>query len=173
MIDKLLLVLLITLLPLGIVVSKRVFSPETDAVTARETQIQEVEKLISQLSETQVDQTDATNTLARPITVSGIGFASDSGILRLEGQAPTAATLVKVSFSYLPKVPDIPELNPEVPDPVLGQDVVVKAVKPNESGHYVLEYKVPYKEGIIETTITQGESEQTIQFDLNENRQLL
>lgn len=173
MVDKLLLLLLITLMPIGILVSRQVFAQPKDEAEARAAQIKEVDSLINQLEKKATEPPSEAQVKDEPMIINGIGYASDSGSLRLEGQAPKANTTVMVTVTVLPPKVKIPELEPELDTQVLGQEVVIKAVKPKADGQFIFEYPVPGKRGIVEVQIKQGNAEQLIQFDVENQRQLL
>ena len=69
-------------------------------------------------------------------------------------------------------VTEIPELAKE-DTRVLGQEVTIKAVKPEANGEFVYEYSGGKKEGVVEVWMRQGEAESVLQYDLKSQRQVL
>jgi hypothetical protein len=169
MIDKLLLVILILLLPVGIVASRQVFLPNQGS-GGNADQVKKVEELINRLSD-KVQQGTEVNPKTEKINITAVTYASATATLRVAGMAPQGKRSITVSATILP--PEvIPELNLAVDEAVLGQAVTVKAVKPRSDGSFVFEYPVEDTQGVVEISLNQGLAGAVVQYDLKLQKQV-
>jgi hypothetical protein len=173
MIDKLLLILLIILLPVGIVASKQLFQPNLSEDKQIEAQTKKVEDLMAKLNN-QMDQKQGNQSAISGINITSVTNASDSGVLKISGVVPSGKMALYYSATILPK-DIIPELNNNqvIDKKVLGETVEMKAIKTNTDGTFVLEYPVKGVNDVIELVLTQDQSRMIIQYDMNLNKRIL
>jgi hypothetical protein len=172
-IDKLLLLLLIILLPVGIVASRQLFQPSLSEDKQIEVQTKKVEELMSKLN-TQLDKKSSQSKTSSDFSITAVTNSSESGVIRVAGVAPTGKISVYYTAVNIPK-DIIPELNKNqvVDKKVLGESVQIKALKTNPDGTFILEYPVKGTNEIVEFVLTQDQSQMIIQYDLGLNKRIL
>lgn len=170
LVDKLLLGLLVLLLPMGLLVSFVFFrSPAESSGVVKSAQIDEA-KLRELISQT-VQQNQTPVTTPKPIMISEVKFASDSGVLQLKGTAPKGGSSVLVSATVIQRTSD----EEDDDDRVRGSVVETVSVWPEETGVFEYQYEVARSnyQDLIELRLEQNDSVYTIKFDLREKRQVL
>lgn len=169
MFDRVLLILLLLLLPVGIVVS-RVFTGElpigkTGASTAL------TEKKIEAMMEKVNQSVAAANPAKNEFTITGVIYATESGILKMAGIAPqpdaflwvwTAATSLKSA-------------KPEATVAAAVQTAVWSGptvIRPANSGVFSVEVETEQYTGVVEVRLEQGKTSTTIRYNLDKRVQL-
>jgi hypothetical protein len=177
-VDKLLLVLLLLLLPVGIFVASTL-SKQTEGKSADGSSLTDaatVEDLKKMLESMQNQPKSAPKDALNPIEVTSVAYASDSGRLQVAGLAPQAQVAITVSATVLPPESLLPqEINASASadSNVLGHAVDVKSIKPASGGSFVYEYALPRNEGLVQVTLQQGQVTKVVQFDIKANKQIL
>ncbi len=177
-VDKLLLVLLLLLLPVGIFVaatlSKQSDAKSTTGISAKDAAT--VEDLKKMLESMQSQPKSAPKDVASPIEVTSVAYASDSGRLQVAGLAPQSQVAITISATVLPPESLLPqEINASASADanVLGHAVEMKSVKPAAGGSFVYEFFLPRKDGLVQVTLQQGPTTKVVQFDISANKQIL
>lgn len=160
MFDKLLLILLILLLPLGVLVTKYYFSGATTSVSGvNEEKVQELEDLMKKLDEKYTPSGDQaivdTNAVEPDFQILEVKRASGSGALRISGLAPTA---------NIPLVVTIGEVNPAKTD-TLGSTETWLAPVSNKN-EFALEYSTSSTKGVLYIRLMQEKNVSSIRYDL-------
>jgi len=172
LIDKLLLGLLVILLPLGLFLSQWLLSPaeETTESTTPATEV-DITKL-EQLIRTTVAQSQPKKEVVKTFSVEKVSYASESGILRVEGKAPEAASSILVSTSVLPKKSETP---PETDSSSIATPVQVYSIQPSPDTSFKYDYEVDKADldEVIEIRLDQNLSTKTIRFDISLGKQVL
>jgi hypothetical protein len=165
LVDKLLLVLLLLMLPLGVVASKHFFTG-----TSTETKPSEYEQLgetLQQIANKQQTPKEETS----KIGISGVVASTQSGVLTVTGQAPSETMTVMVTATILPVAGSAPTQSSKSDD-VLGQTVEIKAIKPKAGGTFSFQYPIEDIEGVVELRFEQGTSVTTVQYDVISGKQI-
>jgi len=171
MLDKILLVLLILLLPLGILASRQLLKISPNGATRADVTEKQITDIIQKLNE-QVELPPQTITQMPTLNVTAVTYASGAGVLKVAGVAPSGTVSITVTAAVLPPE-TIPELNTGINPDVLGQTVTIKAVKPQSDGSFTYEYPVKDTLGIVEINLIQGNAHNTIQYDLQGQKRLI
>jgi hypothetical protein len=158
MVDRLLLVLLVVLLPLGVFGSKEIVSRwQGQAVDPQTEYLQEVEALLTQLIEKRKSGGGALTEVPR-INLMSVTVASASGTVTVMGSSPTEYGIT-VSATVLPPYSDT--------DEVLGGTVALAAIRPKQDGIFTYTYDLPSgRDGVLELTFRSGEAVAVAQIDL-------
>lgn len=173
-VDKLLLVLLIGLLPLGVVIAQWIgknYVQETESSSTMD--IEKIESVIKQ----SVAQNQPKPEVNPPFTITSVTYASESGIFKVMGKAPSphGSILVTIGkFSLNSKQSPTP--SPKQTPLNSGIPVETYSILPDtSSGSFTYEYPITAKEieSIIEIRLQQNESSKTIRFNLVEKKQVL
>lgn len=168
LVDRILLLMLVLILPLGIVFSKTILSKQGEKSQQEEV----VEKVDTLISNIQNRENRAQTPQTPGINITGVIYASDSGRIRIAGVVPSDKHAVMVSATVLPvdAIPD--ELGGKQTESVLGQAVEVRSIKPQVGGSFVYDYPVQEDSGVIDFLIQQDASVTTVQFDLGSKKQI-
>lgn len=174
-IDKVLLGLLIVILPLGIWGSHRLISQDNNATdsTVQVLDPTKLEELVDQLSNKQTGP--VASTVPAEFSLASVAFATESGVLVLNGIAPNGETSVLVSVTVLKPLNPIAELGENEEDSVKGTNVYTRSVVPKTDGGFKFEYEVASQdyESVVELRMEQNLSVKTVRFDLKTRRQVL
>lgn len=172
--DKILLMLLIILLPIGIFLSRQLLEPTAEVMSDQKSeQLKKIETLLDQLADNQNPSQDIiTNPQTPPVglIISQVEFASNSGTLKIKGTQANFNTMVRISLvEYQPETPAVQ--NSAVANAkALGKPVVIEAVKPNADGSFEYEYLPEKNTTNIDITVDQLGQTDTIVFDLSTNK---
>jgi hypothetical protein len=172
-VDKVLLATLILLMPIGILSSYTFFNNGKASQVQQEQaeQIQKIEALLSRIADGNTISEEAENE-EPTIGVSSITFDSSVGTLRVSGYVPdpSMAILVTVAVQPTKKLVGTSGL---VKDPeILGQAVKTISIKPQAAGAFVFEYPVNAESGLVDIRFDQDRATRTIQFSLDDKRQV-
>lgn len=176
MLDKILLGLLILLLPLGLLGGKAIMESQSKQKSPdqEEVSVEDLKKILSQVQSSK--STDSPNSVQQKISVSGVSFATESGILRVGGVAPTQQLSVLVSATILPsassEASNAAELGRGDGGGVLGRSVEVRSISVGPGGNFVYEYRPTITSGIIELRFDQDYAQATLQYDLDQMKQI-
>lgn len=175
LIDKILLALLIILLPVGILASRKITGGNEASGTGDERvqQLKKIESLLNELSEESLSpqMSNITQDLPMEIVISSVDYSSDSGLLRLSGTAPTDEMAVMISTVVFEEVDE--EANSAVSNiGVLGETVTTEAVMPRDGGAFSYQHIIVDTVGVVELRVEQDRSVETVRYDLTENRRI-
>jgi len=171
LIDKLLLVLLIVIGPLGLVGAYVMMGQEGESLEST-VAIDEakLEELAARLSNQQAATVAAPT--PKPFMLASVGYASQSGELVIKGKAPEGTASVMVTATVLPTSEELAKL--EEGEAVKGSQVETESVVPKTDGEFSYGYDLGRAtKGIVELRLEQGESVKTVRFDLETRKQLL
>lgn len=176
-VDKLLLVVLLLLLPVGIFVAATL-TKQSDAKEGKSISGQDAATVedLKKMLESMQSQPKTTSNESTSIEVTSVAYASDSGRLQVAGLAPQAQLAITISATVLPPESLLPqEINASASadSNVLGHAVEVKSIKPAAGGSFVYEYSLPRKDGLAQVTLQQGQVVKVVQFDIANNKQTL
>jgi hypothetical protein len=111
----------------------------------------------------------------KPIKLSQAVYASDSGVLKVSGSAPTGQAAVLISATVLPSPTGAvgQQGTPKADESVKGSKVELLSVQPDSTGLFTFEYPVgKVAEGVVELRFEQKESVETVRFDLKTKTQV-
>lgn len=182
LIDKLLLAALVIFLPIGLFLSQWLLSPPEETTDAASTSI-DLTKLEQVIRQT-VAQSQPKPEEKKPFSITTVSYASESGILRVEGAAPYSFSSILVSVTIFPEEE---EPNDEIdsvasiqsttsPQPQnTGLPVEVFSIQPGEQNRFQYEYLVRQadREAVIELRFDQDLSTKSIRFDLKQKKQVI
>lgn len=176
-VDKLLLVVLLLLLPVGIFVAATL-TRQSDAKEGKNISGQDAATVedLKKMLESMQSQPKTTPKESASIEVTSVAYASDSGRLQVAGLAPQPQLAITISATVLPPESLLPqEINASASadSNVLGHTVEVKSIKPAAGGSFVYEYSLPRKDGLVQVTLQQGQAVKVVQFDIANNKQTL
>jgi len=160
------------MLPLGIFMVQKMGGSTVSGLSQAEVEAK-IDALVKELKtekpvETQVSKAEV------EIAVTGVVYASESGVVKVAGVAPSDnATLFVLSVIHPPS--QIPEISNDVTTrDVLGYTAEVKAVRSKSGGSFIFEYPVKSTdEGVLEMLLMHEKSSKTIKFDLGKKKQIL
>lgn len=164
LIDKLLLVALIGILPLGLIFV--FFKSDLEILTASEPEpqvdIAQVESLIDQLTQT------PTPTPKPKFSIGKAAVASKSATLEIDGVAPESNSTVLVTATVLPAMDN------STSQTVKGTRVELISVLPTKDKHFNLELPLRRDElkSVIELRFQQQDTVTTIMIDMETGKQL-
>lgn len=178
-IDKILLLLLIILLPLGILASRYIGPNDAaDSEASREEQIQRVEALLEEL--TQVQSQPDPQSSAPPVEgeaaiqglqVSSVRYATASGLLKVTGTTQSPATPIVAHTILFETFDDIG--NSAVADVrSLGETVTTEAVMPQPGGTFSYETIIVDSLGRVYVQLHQAGDAVVAGYDLSQDRAL-
>lgn len=164
MVDKILLALMIFLMPLGLLVTYKLF-PSQEETEQKQVELEKkIDGLMAQISAANVPVAKPVST----IQLSQVVYASESGTLKVAGAGQSGAA-VMVSATVLPASKDEKDKSA-----VKGHQVEVFSVETNGKGVFSFEYDVGrLSEGIVEMRFEQKESVQTVRFDMAKKQQII
>lgn len=165
LLDKLLLVLLLLMLPLGVVASKKLLGGSLTADKPSEFE------QLGQTLEKIADKQKTPGSAIPEIGITGVVASSESGMLTVAGVAPSESTTVTVTATILPTA-TAETGTQKKSDEVLGQTVEIKAIKPKAGGSFSFNYPVRGVTGVVELRFEQGMSVTTVQYDMKERKQI-
>jgi hypothetical protein len=171
MLDKILLLLLVVLLPVGVVASKQLFQPQLTNQATADANVKKVEDLINSLNQKSGQNVTAGTNPNNQIPITAVIYASDSAVLQVAGMAPQGKYLIWANVSLIPQE-SIPEINQTVAKDNFGLPTVTKAIEPRSDGSFVFDYPVRDNQGMVEISLSQGSSFVTIQYDLVKQKRI-
>lgn len=171
--DKILLVLLIILLPIGVLVSKQLFSPSDEEIEdERVVQLQKIENLLDEIAQDDVGSSSDQQTPYTHIKIHSVEFASASGILKVTGNQAKSEMMVRIAVIEVREESESVQ-NPAVSNvKALGKKVLEEAVEPLSDGSFMYEYLPDISSGIIELTAMQNGHEFTVGYDVGQEREV-
>jgi hypothetical protein len=172
MFDKVLLIILILLLPVGIIASRQ-FGGQLGFKNAdqSETQIKKIEDLLTQLND-KAGQAAEEPAVNQKIVITGVISASESGIIKIAGNAPLANQILWINYTVADNKEEIPEIQSTKTKIKVKSEVIQTAVKPQTDGSFVIELPIIAKTGILYTLIQQGSNSYSVSYDLGLQKQL-
>ncbi len=174
LVDKLLLVLLLVILPIGIYGSHRLINQGAGNGDAGTKMLDpnKLEQMIDNLSQQQVVVPNSEG--ESTFDLWDVAFATASGKLTLRGKAPHSETSVLVSVTMIPRTDVIVELGSDEEEVVKGSQVITMSVVPKTDGGFTYVYDVDEDEadGLVELRLEQEKSVMTVRFDLKLRKQV-
>lgn len=172
MFDKVLLIILIIMLPIGIILSRQ-FGGKLGNTGDQQYQdrVQKIEDLLTQLN----DKASNVQPLVaedKKITLTGIVPSSTSGSLRLAGTAPYGDRVIWGKYTLYPVSEIIPELGASKAADQGGLNVTEKAIQPQTDGSFGWEINPGAKTGVLEINFEQGLSQLSLKYDLSKQKQI-
>jgi hypothetical protein len=176
MLDKILLILLLTLLPLGVFVVSTKIKNDTNSLP--EATVKKFDAAIEQLSK-QVPNNNG-STKQPQFNITGVINNPDTQTLTIAGTSPTANNLIWAWYSAETET-DGPAKLQAKPSP----SPLVKVASPanftvrgpfttvSSGGSFSLSIDVANLQKVVEIILKQGEIETIIKFDLSTNKQLI
>lgn len=169
-IDRLLLFLLISLLPLAVI--------GTFVYTNRAGSQEDLKALDAEKFEQLVNQVKQTNQAAlsvptpKPFFLAQVAYASESAELRVKGTAPDSKASILVTTTVLPRNTTVAELDDD--EYISGSRVESFSTQPQSDGQFEFVYEIEpgREEDIVEVRMEQDQSVNTIRFDLKDKKQL-
>ena len=165
-VDRLLLLMMILLLPIGLVASYSLFPEDnTSFEDLQEQRLKQIDGLISQLTYyANQNKEDSV-----PITVTKTEFKEVEGVLRVEGTTPRKDASVLVTATVLP--PNGESLSEE--ESIKGLSVETVMVPTNSKAQFIYEFEVEKdSDGVVELLIEQRGKYQSVKFDLATGKRL-
>jgi len=170
MFDRVLLLLLVILLPLGIVASRMFTGELTIGGKTSTVDEQKVAEIVQRLAPQQSTPSQSTATGA--FNVTGMVYATESGKLQVVGMAPNNQTLMWVwtastRTKQTKKVASpsaIPESNPMWDGPLV--------LEPKVGGFFSVYIDVSLMAGVVEIRLEQGTAVSVVRYDLDKRVQL-
>ena len=177
LLDKILIILMITILPIGIFVASKYKNQSENQAVAEETQIAEA-KLNEAVEKIQKAAEVEKESYIEPILIDKVSYASSSGEMDVVGRAPGSNMTVMVSAVITPSVYAKDDKkasgSAKVKNEILGETVEVFAVKTDANGEFQLVKEFDAEEiDIVELRFEQSESTATVQYNLVEGRRTL
>lgn len=179
LVDKLLLGILVVFIPVGLFLSQWLLTPQQNTTSSEQTtstsvDVSKLEQLIRQTVSQSVPKQEAPPTFS----ISSVSYASESGILKIEGTAPQPQGSILVSATLMKNPSDINSLDIDTAietDLKTGIPVQVYSVQPGENAFFVYEYEVSTENlnSVIELRLDQNLSTKTIRFDLEKKQQVM
>lgn len=172
MVDKLLLLILVAVLPIGLMASYQLFPKEVASPKKQEEVEKKLDTLVQQLTVTAQQKSEE----AKPIQFGQVSYASQSGVLSVSGTAPAGNAAVLVSATVLPVAnpTSSPGLKKTESELIKGSKVEVVSIQPNANGVFKFDYEVgKVSSGIVELRFEQLDSVKNIRFDLATKKQLI
>jgi len=170
MFDRVLLILLLLLLPIGIVVS-RVITGEM--VVGKPAAVAEQDKKIEAIMQ-KLNQSEGgvqAPTAAGDFNITGVMLATDSGKLKVFGVAPQSDPFVWVwTAANGLKTASIASASAGATKVGVWSGPVV--IKPAAGGPFTVEVDVSAYSGVVEVRLEQGQSAKTVRYDLVKQVQL-
>lgn len=170
-VDKLLILLLITILPISIFIASN-YQKRVELEMEKEIEKEQMQKVTVAVNQMQTQQVKQ----QYPIEIGQVYFATQSSKLVVVGQAPKANSTLIVSSVLNTESSDIKSASNSAkknPADVLGQAVDVVAIKSESDGKFTFVKKIEEKpSGIIEIRFDMDQSSTTVQYDLDKNTQL-
>lgn len=170
--DKLLIVLLITILPVSFFIAsnaQKKYELEQKAQIEKE-QMAKVTQTVEQLR--------ARDAISMPeIEIDQVYYATESSKLVVTGRAPKKNTVVMVSTVFLQGLKDDKEASASVKTKstpnVLGQAVDVVAIETDANGDFTFVKKVEEEQaGLVDVRFDQDKSSASVQYDINTQKQV-
>jgi hypothetical protein len=169
MFDRVLLILLLLLLPLGIIISRVVTG---ELVIGKSNSLADSEKKIAAMME-KVNQGAVNNAPTQAdFTITGVLYASESGILKMAGIAPQADTFVWVWTAASNTKTTKPEASVSASAIKTGVWSGPIVIKPSLSGIFSAEVETKMYSGVVEIRLEQGKAITTIRYDVDRRVQL-
>ena len=161
LVDKILLVLLVLMLPLGLGISYLIYTHNQEDKTDESLLIQQqkLDNIANQLS--------AQNQSKKPksFSIGSIKYASSSGSLEISGKAPGEGASVLISATVLP-------VDEQGVDKIKGSQVTTVSIVPEIDKSFIYQFPTRQKKGIVELRLVQNESVTTIHYDLEKKEQV-
>jgi len=172
MFDKVLLIVLILLLPVGIIVSRQ-FGGQLGVKTStqNEAKVKNIEDLLTQLNDKAGRPADlpAEN---QQLIITGVVTASESGVIKVAGAAPFGNHLLWVSYTVVDVSEQIPELKQNKNVSKANLEITQTAQEPQADGTFVIDIPARAKTGILQILIQQDKLSQSLRYDLGLQKQL-
>jgi hypothetical protein len=165
LIDKLLILILIIGLPLSFYFTSK-YSPVSQIITQGDSNINEVNQAIADL-QTSLDSGDIDP--VQVIIINKVSYASDTGILRIEGNAPIPKLTVMVSALVTKYVGE----NEGSSSAVMGRKVETFATISGDQGRFIFAKKLLSIDAqVVELRFEQGNASTTLQYDLFKQKRI-
>lgn len=169
MFDRVLLILLVLLLPLGIVVS-RVVTGEMSI--GKPNSFADSEKKIEAMMEKFNQGMAASSLSQKELVMTGVIYASESGTIKMAGVAPKADSFIWVWIAGMgmntPKL-EVPASGSAVKSAKWEGPLVVS---PSNGGVFAVEVEAKQYVGVVEIILEQGKSRTTVRFDVDKRIQV-
>ncbi len=173
MFDRILLLLLVILLPLGIVMS-RMFTGELSFGTNQSSSVDEkkVEEIVKRLNPS---QSSASPSVGKEFNVTGMVYATESGKLKVVGMSPNDQTLLWIwtASSQTKSRKAITSASASASAearPIWDGPLVIQ---PQAGGFFSVEVDVSLMAGIVEIRLEQGTSRSVVRYDLEKRAQIV
>ena len=170
-IDKLLIILLIILLPISVFIASN-YQKKNELALEKEIEQEQMKKVTAAVNQINSQQIQP----QYPVEIEQVYFATESSKLVITGKAPKAnSTLMVSSVISIKNSQDKNSSSSAKKEPsdVLGQAVDVVAIKSEDDGSFTFVKKIDSKPiGIIDLRFDMDQSSATVQYDLEENKQL-
>ncbi len=169
MFDRILLLLLVLLLPLGILAS-RAITGEVSIGGNKNTQLQEkqITELVQKLTQN-VPAASTQTALGPDFAITAVLLASESGRLRIVGMAPRNQELLWVWTASSDSKQKKNSNASASAQPIWDGPLVVQ---PQVGGLFTVEVDVSVMAGIVEVRLEQGKVTSLVRFDLAKKMQL-
>ena len=169
LLDKLLLVLLVVMLPLGIIFSRKFMVSNPNQV--KEAEVKRIEALLEGLSKDKKVETKEVETKEESgFNITLVNYASESAVLKVAGVAVDPKMFIWIGVVRDSTV-DMNPLEATAEKGGLGKEVVWQTVKPRSDGSFVYEYVVS-GDGIVEVRLEQNKAVETVRYNLTEKRRV-
>jgi hypothetical protein len=161
MVDKLLLIVLVLLLPIGVLISRYIINTRVDLeVGVTEEKVAELERLLTELKELPADESVPE---VKRFTVFEVSFASDAAELKVTGTAPESTGTIWA------QVADFAE--GEEAEEQYFVPVTSMAIQPEEDSAFTFSIPVEPDAGVIRMRLNQGQSSHELTYSIAERRQ--
>lgn len=169
MFDRILLLLLVLLLPLGILASRAITGEVSFAGSpSAQLQEQQITELVQKL--TQNAAAPSQSNLGPDFTITAVLLASESGRLKIVGMAPQNQELLWVWTASSDSKQKKSTNASAAAQPIWDGPLVIQ---PQVGGLFTVEVDVSVMAGVVEVRLEQGKSTSLVRFDLAKNTQLL
>jgi hypothetical protein len=173
--DKLLIVLLLTLLPVGLWFSyswAKSADEKSSGGVAGATDTQKIESLIAQINAQKTAPRPETTPL--PFSITDVSQASESNTIKIRAKAPANDLAVLVSATVLPVEDKTASGSAKKDDLVKGSKVDTWSIAPENDKTFEVSVELDkkQKDGIIELRLEQDRSINTVRFDIAKKAQI-
>lgn len=179
LIDKFIILCLILILPINILISSKIKVRQQEKLESQ-LEAESNQKIAEALAEIKNQPVAQAEKKISPITIDSVDYATDSGKLIIEGQAPTSDVKIMVystltNFSQSKRTKSSSDsASLENYTEVLGDNVEVSAVDANDQNRFTFIKKVDFKKTKeIEIRLEQNDSSATIKYDLENKKRII
>jgi hypothetical protein len=171
MLDRVLLIVLLVLLPLGLILSKTFTVQKTPDTNEVLQQITRLEELLANADNTSVTNVD--ETVNSSLRITRLYYATLSGTLTVEGVAAYPADVLWANMAQFTDDEEIPEIMNDNRNDSGVVEMINRAFRTKSDNTFTFTHTFEIKKGVVDIVFWQKNERLSVRYSLDDNRQLL